>query len=182
MHHYSQEKPLLESLSLTFSSWFFVFSFLTNWKKSIVAFISTFRSRHWELLCKTAARQDISKIDMFFLTKLELVFSIVYERKFINILKIKPCAGILLELRPKISSCRFTEQLLFLHNCEWLLLISYLINKSNNSSHILEENLKQLGCCNYYLALQSRTHHSIALKYSRCNSNKRWSKQCLLFF
>ena len=89
MHHYSQEKPLLESLSLTFSSWFFVFSFLTNWKKSIVAFISTFRSRHWELLCKTAARQDISKIDMFFLTKLELVFSIVYERKFINILKNK---------------------------------------------------------------------------------------------
>ena len=46
---------------------FFVFLFrLTNWKISRVAFISIFRSRHWELLCKTAVWQDTIKIVNFF--------------------------------------------------------------------------------------------------------------------
>ena len=46
---------------------FFVFLFrLTNWKISRVAFISIFRSRHWELLCKTAVWQDPIKIVNFF--------------------------------------------------------------------------------------------------------------------
>ena len=45
---------------------FFVFSFLTNWKLSLVAFVSIFRSRHWELFCKTAVWQDITKISMLF--------------------------------------------------------------------------------------------------------------------
>ena len=50
---------------------FFVFSFLTNGKISLVAFISIFRSRHWELFCKTAVWQDITKAVNFF-TELEL--------------------------------------------------------------------------------------------------------------
>ena len=45
---------------------FFVFSFLTNWKVSLVAFVSIFRSRHWELFCKTAVWQNITKIVKFF--------------------------------------------------------------------------------------------------------------------
>ena len=45
---------------------FFVFSFLTNWKISLVAFISIFRSRHWELFRKTAVRQYVTKIVNFF--------------------------------------------------------------------------------------------------------------------
>ena len=56
---------------------FFVFSFLSNWKISLVGFISIFRSRHWELFRKTAVRQDITKTVNFF-TKLELVYSTVY--------------------------------------------------------------------------------------------------------
>ena len=103
---------------------FFVFSFLRNSKVSLVAFSSIFRSRHWEVFCKSAVRQDITKIVVVFFTKLELVFSAVYYiRRGINILKVKSCASILLELWSKSSSCNFTEQLLFLHSCEWLLLI-----------------------------------------------------------
>ena len=46
---------------------FFVFLFrLTNWKISRVTFINIFRSRHWELLCKTAVWQDTIKIVIFF--------------------------------------------------------------------------------------------------------------------
>ena len=56
---------------------FFVFSFLINWKISLAAFVSIFRSRHWELFRKIVARQDISKTVNFF-TKLELVFSTIY--------------------------------------------------------------------------------------------------------
>ena len=70
-------------------------------------------------------------------------------------LKVKSCAVVLLELWSKSPSGSFTEQLLFLHSFEWLLLIIYLISaiknsaheKSNNNPlhHIREENLKQLG-------------------------------------
>ena len=60
--------------SLTFSLNFllipacslFVFSFLTNWKISLFAFISISRSRHWELFCQTAVPQDRTKIANFF--------------------------------------------------------------------------------------------------------------------
>ena len=70
----------------------------------------------------------------------------------------KSCAGILLGLWSKSPSGSFTEHLLFLHSCEWLLLIIYLINKYDQkirhvknqlityrTHHIPEENLKQLG-------------------------------------
>ena len=65
----------------------------------------------------------------------------------------KPCTGILLGLWSKSPFCSYTEQLLFMHSCEWLLQIIYLINKcdqkirhvKNQISHIPEENLKQLG-------------------------------------
>ena len=55
------------SFSLTFSSNFlsfdscmliFVFSFLIKSKIYLVAFISIFRSRHWELFCPAAVGQD----------------------------------------------------------------------------------------------------------------------------
>ena len=48
------------------ASSFFVFSFLTNWKISLVAFISMFRNRRWELFCKTAVLHDVTKIVNFF--------------------------------------------------------------------------------------------------------------------
>ena len=44
-------------------------------------------------------------------------------------LKVKFCASILVGLWSKSPSCSFTEQLLLLHSCEWLLLSIYLINK-----------------------------------------------------
>ena len=48
---------------LSFDSYFFVFVFrTTNWTISRVAFVSISRSRHWELLCKAAVPQDITKI------------------------------------------------------------------------------------------------------------------------
>ena len=46
---------------------FCVFPFLTNWKIPLVAFISIFRSRHWELFRKTATRKDITKTINFVL-------------------------------------------------------------------------------------------------------------------
>ena len=54
-----------------FSYFFFKFSFLWflhiyYWKIS-VTFISIFRSRHWELFLKTAARKDITKTVNFVL-------------------------------------------------------------------------------------------------------------------
>ena len=126
---------------------FFVFSFLTNWKISLVAFIGIFRSRHWELFCKTALWQDITKIVIFFSYKIG-VFSTVYQiRKFINILKKKSsCAGILLELRSKSPSCSFTEQLLAsdlaaLQNNNYLLLIIYLINKCDKNIRHLKNQI-----------------------------------------
>ena len=67
--------------SLTFSSnfvsfdfcIFFLFSFLTNWKIYLVAFISIFRSRHWELFCQTAVRQDMT-ITVFFFYRIGVSF------------------------------------------------------------------------------------------------------------
>ena len=115
----------------------FVFSFLTNWKIYLVVFVSIFSSRNWELLRKTAVRQNITKT-VIFLTKLELVFyTVYYIRKSLNIFEVKSCAGILLGLWWKSPFGSFTEQLLwiFLHCCEWLLLIIYLINKCDRSKN-----------------------------------------------
>ena len=98
----------------------FVFSFLTNWKIYLVVFVSIFSSRNWELLRKTAVRQNITKT-VIFLTKLELVFyTVYYIRKSLNIFEVKSCAGILLGLWWKSPFGSFTEQLLwiFLHCCE----------------------------------------------------------------
>ena len=44
----------------------FVFLFrLTNLKISLVAFISTLRSRHWQSFCKTTVAQEMTKIVIF---------------------------------------------------------------------------------------------------------------------
>ena len=48
------------------SMFIFVFSFVTNWKISLIAFISIFRSRHWVLFCQAAVQQDTTKIVNFF--------------------------------------------------------------------------------------------------------------------
>ena len=48
---------------LSFDSYFFVFVFrTTNWTISRVAFVSISRNRHWELFCKAAVPEDITKI------------------------------------------------------------------------------------------------------------------------
>ena len=100
-----------------------------KWLIFLVAFIRIFRSSHWEFFHKTTVRKDITKTVIFF-TILELVFSTVYYiRKFIDILKVKSCADILLGLWSKSPSGSFTGKLLFLHSYEWLLLFIYLINK-----------------------------------------------------
>ena len=135
------------SLFLSFSSNFlscdsclFIFCvFIPDKLKNISCciFVSIFSSRNWELLRKTAVRQNITKT-VIFLTKLELVFYIVYYiRKSLNIFEVKSCAGILLGLWWKSPFGSFTEQLLwiFLHCCEWLLLIIYLINKCDRSKN-----------------------------------------------
>ena len=118
------------SLFLSFSSNFlscdsclFIFCvFIPDKLKNISCciFVSIFSSRNWELLRKTAVRQNITKT-VIFLTKLELVFYIVYYiRKSLNIFEVKSCAGILLGLWWKSPFGSFTEQLLwiFLHCCE----------------------------------------------------------------
>ena len=46
---------------------------------SRVAIVSISRSRHWELFCKPAFRQDMTKIFTIFLKKFELIFSKVYK-------------------------------------------------------------------------------------------------------
>ena len=50
----------------------------------------------------------------------------------------KSCAGILLGLWSESPSCSFTEQLLFLQSCEWLLLIICLINKCGGGNFIFK--------------------------------------------
>ena len=103
-----------------------------------------FRRRHWALFCKTAVRQNITKIITIFFIKLELIFGTVYlTRRFKNLLKIKSFTGIFLGLRLKAPFCNFREQLFFLFNCEWLLPIIYFTSpikkiqageKSNNNT------------------------------------------------
>ena len=54
---------------------FFVFSFLPNWKISLVAFVTIFRSRHWEWFCKRAVWQNITKINIYtFFYKIGVAF------------------------------------------------------------------------------------------------------------
>ena len=116
---------------------FFMFSFLANWKISLVAFISIFISRHWDLFHKIAAHQDVTKTVCFFNFFYKIGVSLQYSllnRKFINILKLKSCAGIPLGLQSKSWSGSFTEQLVFLHSFEWLLLIIHLICVVKNSA------------------------------------------------
>ena len=100
----------------------------------------------------------------------------------------KSCAGILLGLWSKSPSCSFTEQLLYLLSCEWLLLIIYLINKCKQKTrhvknqiiihHIFGRKFKATSlvkllpffsnvCSVLYLARsKSRMHCSIALNFS----------------
>ena len=52
---------------LSFDSYFLVFVFrTTNWTISRAAFVSISRSRHWELVCKAAVRQDNQNLYNFF--------------------------------------------------------------------------------------------------------------------
>ena len=132
---------------------FFVFAFcMKNWTIYCVTF-SLRRSRHWQVFCKTAVRQDISKTIAVFL--IELIFSTVYYiRKLTNVLKRKSLTDIFLGLWSKSSICNFTERLLFLHSCEWLLWIINLISaikklgrwKSNNSIKFPRKNISNWAC------------------------------------
>ena len=99
-----------------------------KWLIFLVAFISTFRSRHWEFFRKTAVRKDITKTVIFFYnTGVSFQYSLL-NKEFIDKLKVKSYADILLGLWSKSTSGSFTGKLLFLHSYEWLLLIIYLIS------------------------------------------------------
>ena len=81
--------------------------------------------------------------------------------------------GILIGLWAKGPTCNFTEQLLFLHSWEWLLLIIYLISAIKK---LQEEKLKKLGLRSFFLvssngwnvlylaSSKSRKNYSISLK------------------
>ena len=84
----------------------------------------------------------------------------------------------------------------------WMAASNHLINKcdqnirqvKNPIKHQIRRKSKQLGFWSFclvfpnswsvlYLAsCKSRTHYSIALKFSAVQLNERWSKQCLFFF
>ena len=144
-----------------------------------------YKSRHWELFCKTTFRQKITKIVTIFLTKLGLIFNTVYsKRKFFILLKMKPSTGIFLALRSRNPSGNFPENLFFFYGWECLLPIISFINVIKKLSRwnrtithqIMKEKLKQLtswncclvssnGCSMLYLvSFKSWMYYSIALK------------------
>ena len=121
---------------LSFDSCLFIFCFYVNWKteKYLAVFISTFRSRHWKLFCKTALQQDIMKIVIFF-TKLELVSSKVYllTKKFYKFIKSKTLHRHISGAMVKRSILQLYRRTFFLVQL-WMAASNYLFDKCDQKT------------------------------------------------